>query len=103
MRERFESQLMVYPQEKLHLHTDRDFYVPGEKIRFKAYLVDAHSHMSLDSSRYVYAELISPADSVISRVMIRPENGMYCGYLFLSELISEGNYTLRAFTTIFIS
>ena len=42
-RDRFEQQLEAYPQEKLHLHTDRDFYVPGEKIWFKAYVVDAYT------------------------------------------------------------
>ena len=38
------SQLSVFQQEKLHLHTDRDMYVPGERIWFKAYLVDALTH-----------------------------------------------------------
>jgi len=94
----FNTQLNLFPQEKLHLHTDRDYYVPGEKIWFKAYVADAHTHTPLDSSRYVYAELISPADTVVSRVMIRPENGMYYGHIFLSEIIPEGNYTLRAYT-----
>ncbi|MDR0796000.1 MAG: carboxypeptidase-like regulatory domain-containing protein, partial [Tannerella sp.] len=94
----FDRQLSVFPQEKIHLHTDRDFYVPGEKIWFKAYVVDAHTHTSIDSSRYVYAELISPTDTLVSRVMIRPENNMYYGHLFLSEIVPEGNYTLRAYT-----
>jgi len=98
MKERFEAQWVAYPQEKLHLHTDRDYYVPGEKIWFKAYLTDASTHQSVTNSRYVYVELISPADTIVSRVMIRPENGMYYGHLFLSELIPEGNYTLRAYT-----
>ncbi|MDR0795784.1 MAG: carboxypeptidase-like regulatory domain-containing protein [Tannerella sp.] len=94
----FNDQLNIFPQEKIHLHTDRDFYVPGEKIWFKAYVVDAHTHTPLDSSRYVYAELISPDETLITRVMIRPENDLYYGHLFLSEMIPEGNYTLRAYT-----
>jgi len=44
IEENFLSQLEVYPQEKIHLHTDRDFYVPGEQIWFKAYVVDALTH-----------------------------------------------------------
>ena len=31
LTERFAQQLAAYPQEKVHLHTDRDVYVPGEK------------------------------------------------------------------------
>jgi len=95
---RFDAQLRVYPQEKLHLHTDRDRYVPGEKIRFKAYLTDAATLQPATNSRYVYAELIDSNDSLVNRAMIRPENGMYFGYLYLSESIPEGNYTLRAYT-----
>jgi len=94
----FKQQLSVFPQEKIHLHTDRDFYVPGEKIWFRAYLTDAATHQHSTQSRYVYVELISPVDTLVRRVMIHPENGMFYGHLPLTELIPEGNYTLRAYT-----
>ena len=45
LEENLTAQLETWPQEKIHLHTDRDFYVSGEKIWFKAYLTDAHSHL----------------------------------------------------------
>ena len=35
------AQLEAYPQEKVHLHTDRDFYLSGENILLKAYVADA--------------------------------------------------------------
>jgi len=110
------AQLEAYPQEKIHLHTDRDFYVPGEKIWFKAYVVDAATHLSSQtfsassfyrerseplspaSSQYVYVELISPADTLASRVMIQQTDNMFYGHLPISEIIPEGNYTLRAYT-----
>jgi TonB-dependent SusC/RagA subfamily outer membrane receptor len=93
------SQLSVYPQEKIHLHIDRNFYVPGEKIWFKAYVVDAVSHQSPTGSRYVYAELVGASDSLVERVMIRQgAGGMYHGHIFLSEAVPEGFYTLRAYT-----
>ncbi|MDR0750566.1 MAG: TonB-dependent receptor plug domain-containing protein [Tannerellaceae bacterium] len=93
------TQLDVFPQEKIHLHTDRNLYVPGERIRFKAYVTDALTHTFPTRSRYVYAELIDARDSLVSRVMIRPaEENLFHGDLFLSEIIPEGNYTLRAYT-----
>ncbi|MDR2233834.1 MAG: carboxypeptidase-like regulatory domain-containing protein [Tannerella sp.] len=94
----FNQQLTLYPQEKLHLHTDRDVYVPGEKIWFKAYLVDAGTHQFPTPSRYVYVELISPEDSLINRVMIHPTDSMFFGNLPLTDVIPAGNYTLRAYT-----
>jgi hypothetical protein len=92
-------QLALYPQEKVHLHTDRNVYVPGEKIWFKAYLVDALTHIPTTNSKYIYVELIHSNDSLVSRVKIRPDhNQQYHGHLFLSDIIPEGNYTLRAYT-----
>ena len=92
------TQLAIYPQEKIHLHTDRNFYVPGEKIWFKVYLTDAATHQYPTFSRYVNVELINQNDSLINRVMIRPENEMFYGYLPILNIIPEGNYTLRAYT-----
>jgi len=85
----FLTQRKVFPLEKLHLHTDRNWYVPGEKIWFKAYLTDAATLQPVIHSRYVYVELINAQDSLINRVMIRPQYGMFYGYLFLSENIPE--------------
>jgi len=92
-------QLEVYPQEKIHIHTDRDYYLAGEKIWFKAYLIDAHTHLFPTHSRYVFVELISSNDSVVNRVMIRAsEEDVFYGHITLSTNIAEGNYMLRAYT-----
>jgi hypothetical protein len=97
--QKFDNQLSVFPQEKIHLHTDRDVYVSGEKIWFKAYLTDALTHQPVVSSQYVYVELISPVDTLMHRVMIRPTNDMFYGNLPLTEeYVPTGNYTLRAYT-----
>ena len=56
VEENFIAQWDVYPQEKIHVHTDRNLYVPGEKIWLKAYLTDAVAHQYPTHSRYVYAE-----------------------------------------------
>ena len=99
VRDSILKQLTIFPQEKIHLHTDRTMYVPGEKIRFKAYLADAFTHESLTSGQYVYVELINSSDSLVHRVMVsNDENGLFHGFVFLSEMIPEGDYTLRAYT-----
>jgi len=94
----FVHQLSVFPQEKIHLHTDRDTYISGEKIWFKAYVADALTHQYPTDSRYVYVELISPVDTLMYRVMVRPTNDMFYGHLPLTEYVPTGNYTLRAYT-----
>lgn len=99
MQERIAPQLEVFPQEKIHLHLDRDYYIPGERIWFKAYVVDALTHQSPTYSRYVYVELINSADSLVNRVMIRRDSlGLYHGNIFIGDMVTEGYYTVRAYT-----
>lgn len=98
------NQLLSYPQEKVYLHVDRDYYVPGDRIWFKAYLVHAATHRRFDGSRYVYVDLVSPADTIVSRTLLRPDaNGLHHGNLYLAEVVPEGDYTLRAYTKYMIN
>ena len=51
------EQFRIYPKEKLHIHIDRSCYLPGDTLWFKAYMVNASSHIPIRLSRYVYVEL----------------------------------------------
>ena len=95
----FDKQLAVFPQEKIYLHTDKPYYISGERIWFRAHLVDAATHVPVSISRYVYVELINPPDSVVARIKIREEEGTYHGWLLIPDSIPESDYTLRAYTT----
>ena len=94
----FYQQLLVFPQEKIHLHTDKPYYISGERIWFRAYLMDAASHLPAIASRYVYTELLNPLDSVVVRVKTRQEES-YNGHLLIPDDAPEGDYTIRAYTT----
>jgi len=96
---RFKQQLSVFPQEKIYLHTDKPYYISGERIWFRAYIADAATHVPFLLSRYVYVELINPSDSIITRVKIIREEDSYHGHLLIPDNVYEGNYTLRAYTT----
>ena len=50
------------------------------------------------SNQYVYAELINPLDSVVERIMVRPDSGAFSGHLELDQALPEGDYTLHAWT-----
>jgi len=94
----FIKQSRLFPQEKLYVKTDKSYYIGGEDIWFRAFLVDAQSHLLDTTSRYVYAELINPVDTIVSRVKIRPVKGAYHGYINLPEDLPEGEYLLRFYT-----
>jgi len=93
------KQLLVFPHEKIYLHTDKPYYITGEKIFFRAFLLDAFSDKQISPSRYVYVELINPADSVVQRLKIRSdENNLFYGAIPLSEELPQGDYKIRAYT-----
>ncbi len=91
------EQILLFPQEKVHLHLDKPVYLAGETIWFRAHVADAVLHTPL-SRQYVYAELTDPLDSVVNRVMVRPESGAFCGHINLNQALTEGDYTLSAWT-----
>lgn len=89
----------MYPKEKLHVHIDRSCYLPGDTLWFKAYMVNASSHIPIRLSRYVYVELVNPENETIDRVKIRPdEMNQFHGYIPIPENLAGGNYSLLAYT-----
>jgi hypothetical protein len=92
------QQYAAFPQEKIYVQTDKKNYIIGEDVWFRAYLVNAQSHFSDTTSRYIYAELINPFMEVVKRIKVRLENGVYCGYIPLTEELATSDYTLRFYT-----
>ncbi|MDR1516962.1 MAG: hypothetical protein LBS52_02490 [Dysgonamonadaceae bacterium] len=96
---RFTEQLAAFPHEKIYLQTDKSNYLSGERIWFRAHLIDAASNRPAYLSRYVYVELFNPFQELVKRIKIRPDSiGVYSGYLDLEEDLPEGGFTLRAYT-----
>jgi len=93
------KQLLVFPQEKIYLQTDKPYYITGEKIFFRAFLIDAFSNRQDTLSRYVYVELINSMDSVVNRVKIRKDSvNLFYGAILLPEDLPQGVYKIRAYT-----
>ena len=92
------TQVLLFPQEKIYLQTDRPCYISGETLFFRIFLLNAFSHQPSDISRYVYVELLNPLDSVVLRHQIRPENNLHYGTFTLPETLAQGNYRIRAYT-----
>lgn len=97
LTKRFVSQLNLFPQEKVYVHTDKGSYLAGDTLWFRSYLVDATLHKPLEN-KYVYVDLVSPLDSVVAQALIRQDNGIYRGYLALSRDLADGDYTLRGYS-----
>jgi hypothetical protein len=86
--------------EKIYLHLDRHYYLSGDDVWFKAYLVDAQTgKLSSKSSRILYAELISPESKLLMRrVLFVDTDGCAIGDFKLKDNAISGKYRIRAYT-----
>lgn len=85
-------------QEKIYLHTDRATYTSGDKVWFKAYLVDSKFHLLINTSASAYVEFIDQQKNVIARRNILLVNGMGSGDFQIPYTQGKGDYILRAYT-----
>lgn len=87
------------PQEKIFVHTDKDQYVAGDTVWFRAHLVDAMTLQKQCPSRYVYVELYDNNMSMLERHMVKCDSlGVFANALSLSPKLPTGCYTLMAYT-----
>jgi len=87
------------PAEKLFLNVDKPYYAIGDTIWFKAYLFQAATHVYSPLSGLLYVELINNSSHQVKRISVPVNIGVSFGQLPLTPgTISEGSYTLRAYT-----
>ena len=94
----FMEQIEHYPQEKLHVSTDKDSYIAGDTIWLRAHCADAATHRPVAASRYVYAELRDDRGSLVRRIKLLSRDSVYSGYLPTQSLERFGDYSLTAYT-----
>lgn len=85
-------------QEKVYLHTDRDYYYPRENVWFKAYMGVSMPSLRDTLSKTLYVELIGPDKSIVKARTLRIKEGVAWGDFKLADTLSAGNYYLRAYT-----
>lgn len=85
-------------QEKLFVHTDRNFYITGDILWLKLYNVDASFHQSLGISKVAYAEILDANNTPVLQTKIALEDGKGNGSIYLPVTLNSGNYKLRAYT-----
>lgn len=85
-------------QEKLYVHVDRNFYLAGDIIWCKLYVVDATLHQPLDVSKVAYVEVLNESNTPVMQAKMALDKGKGNGSLSLPISIASGNYKIRAYT-----
>ena len=84
------------PIEKVHLHIDRDIYMAGETIWFKAYLLSEFLPDTISTSLYI--ELLDEAMHIISRKIEPVLFYSARGQIELPDSLPAGSYFIRAYS-----
>lgn len=85
-------------QEKLFVHTDKEFYLAGEILWFRIFYVDGSFHKPADLSRIAYLEIFDEKNEAVLQSIISLLPHESNGSLYLPTTLANGNYTLRAYT-----
>jgi hypothetical protein len=84
--------------EKVYLHTDKDVYLAGDVIWFKAYLFDLKYNTPGKLSKNLYVELISPSSKIVKSRLVRLDNGIGHGDIGIPDTSETGTWQIRAYT-----
>ncbi|MBC7829052.1 MAG: hypothetical protein H7122_14980 [Chitinophagaceae bacterium] len=84
--------------EKLFVHTDKNFYLVGEIVWFKVYYVDGNLHQPIDVSKLAYLEILDKNDKAVLQTKISLSEGSGNGSLYLPVSLNSGVYRLRVYT-----
>jgi hypothetical protein len=85
-------------QEKIFVHTDKEFYLAGEIMWFRLFYLEGSTHKPLDLSKVAYVELIGKDNKAAMQAKIPLKPGSGEGSFFLPASIPTGTYLLRAYT-----
>lgn len=85
-----------FPQERIHIHFDKEVYMAGETIWFKAYMFSGFAPSDLSANFIV--ELVNDRNQVVMHKKLPVIAGTVNGNFDLPDTISLGNYTVRAYT-----
>ena len=98
LQRQFEQSSGLGMKEKLYVHTDKNFYTPGEVIWFKIYAVDGIFNKPLDLSKAAYIEILNRDHKRVLSGKIAMSNGSGFGSFTVPASINSGNYLFRAYT-----
>ncbi len=85
-------------QEKMFVHTDKNFYLSGETLWFKIYNTDIATNKFATVSKVAYAELLNTENKSVLHATIELQDGTGNGQFVLPLTLPSGNYIFRAYT-----
>lgn len=84
----------------VYLQTSKGFYETEEDLWFKGYVLDAQYFTPSARNKVLFVQLIEDkTDKAVWENKYEIENGFVNGHLFLQDSLTEGTYTLAAYSS----
>jgi len=84
-------------QQKVFLHLNKNVFITGEDVLFKAYLVN-YNNIPDTLCKVLYIELVSPSNQKLVSFSVGLNNGSGNSFFTLPDTILTGYYYIRAYT-----
>ncbi len=97
LQKKFGQYRLDHLQEKIFVHSDKDFYLTGEILWFKVYNVDAAFHQPINISKVAYVEIINKEKKAVFQTKIVLNEGIGNGSIVLPSYLASDNYIFRAY------
>ena len=98
LQKQFDNYRQNTLQEKIFVHTDKNFYLSGEICWFKIYDVDAYFHKPLDVSKVAYVEVLDKNNKPVLQAKVSLQKGNGNGSLYIPVTLTSGKYKFRAYS-----
>lgn len=98
LKERLQQQLEKTPIEKVHLHLDKPYYMVGDDVWYKAYVLDDGNSIPSLISGILYLDLMDQKNTLVKTLKLPLLNGVTWGGFKLPNTLLEGRYTVVAYT-----
>lgn len=86
------------PQEKVYLHLNKSFFLLGDTMYCKAYIVNAEGNMPSSISNIVYVDVIDNNKQVLKTMLLPVSDGIAWSAIAVNNLFHQGDYHIRAYT-----
>ena len=85
--------------ERIYLHLDRYLYMTGDRLWYKAYVIDARNQDYFSESKVLYLELYNSEKKKVTQQILKLDKGQAHGDIFISDTLGSGVYILSAYTS----
>jgi len=84
--------------EKVFVQLDKNTYISGQPLMYKAYVVNASSLKKSTQSRIIYFDITGSNDKLVYSWRSNLNKSICSGSVIIPDTIPGGIYTLRAYT-----